>query len=475
MQGYEIVIGLEVHAELNTKSKVFCGCSTSFGAPPNTQCCPVCLGMPGALPSLNERAVHHAVLAGLALDCGIHSFSKQDRKHYFYPDLPKGYQISQYDLPLCYGGHLDVEGEEGSKRIGITRIHLEEDAGKLLHTEGGGGLIDYNRSGVPLIEIVSEPDIRSSGEAVAYLRKLRAVLLYAGVSDCRMNEGSFRCDVNLSIRKKGETTLGTRTEMKNLNSFQSVRRAIDYEFKRQVTVVERGEPIRQETRRYDQNSGKTFTMRVKEDAADYRFLPDPDLRPILLSEKQLEEWRKEIPPLPEERKRQYISRYGLSSYDAEQLVNTREIADYFEETLRHTPQVKTAANLILSEVFRLSSLDSLELPVPPRHLAKLCDLLAAGDINSGTCKSLLERIWCSGGDPEEIIDREGLLQINDEAVLLSIAREVLSANAKSVADYKRGKVKALTALTGQAMARTKGRGNALTIQRLLTELLAQED
>ena len=316
MQDYEMVIGLEVHVELKTETKIFCGCSTKFGAPPNTQCCPVCTGMPGSLPVLNGKVVEYAVMAGLATNCEIATYSKQDRKNYFYPDLPKAYQISQYDLPLCSHGYLDIETEAGKKRIGITRIHIEEDAGKLTHVEGHGTLIDCNRCGVPLIEIVSEPDLRSAEETKAYLQKLRAIILYTGVSDCKMNEGSFRCDVNLSIRKKGSDQLGTRTEMKNLNSFQSVVKAIEYEFARQVSVLDEGGEVIQETRRFDMNTGKTASMRSKENADDYRYFPDPDLVPIVVSDTFRKELEDRIPVLPDQRKQQYQSQYGLSSLTA---------------------------------------------------------------------------------------------------------------------------------------------------------------
>ena len=314
---YEMVVGLETHVELKTATKIFCGCSTAFGAEPNTQCCPVCIGMPGSLPVLNRQVVHYAIKAGLAVNCRIASYSKEDRKNYFYPDLPKAYQISQYDLPLCENGYLDIETGEGRKRIGITRIHIEEDAGKLIHQEGKGTLIDYNRCGVPLIEIVSEPDFRSVEEIKAYLRKLRATILYTGVSDCKMNEGSLRVDVNLSVRKKGEETLGTRTEMKNLNSFQFIAKAVEYEFRRQVEALEAGEEIIQETRRFDQASGKTFSMRRKEDANDYRYFPDPDLPPIEVSPDLLRELQAQIPVLPDQRKKEYVKRFGLTDYAAE--------------------------------------------------------------------------------------------------------------------------------------------------------------
>ena len=378
---YEMVIGLEVHVELKTATKIFCGCSTKFGAAPNTQCCPVCTGMPGSLPVLNGKVVEYAVKAGLATGCKIATYSKQDRKNYFYPDLPKAYQISQYDLPLCSEGHLDIETESGKKRIGITRIHIEEDAGKLVHQEGKGTLIDCNRCGVPLIEIVSEPDMRSAEEAKAYLQKLRAIILYTGVSDCKMNEGSLRCDVNLSIRKKGSDKLGTRTEMKNLNSFQNVVKAIEYEYARQVSVLEEGGEVIQETRRFDMNTGKTSSMRSKENADDYRYFPDPDLVPIVVSPEFLEEIRRSIPVLPDQRKQAYQEKYGLSSLAAETLVTRKDIADYFETVAGETEYPLLAANLVSGEVARLCP-EEQAVPVVPAHIAVLSDLLGQGSLPS---------------------------------------------------------------------------------------------
>jgi aspartyl-tRNA(Asn)/glutamyl-tRNA(Gln) amidotransferase subunit B len=474
-QKFETVIGLEVHVELKTASKIFCGCSTRFGAPPNTQCCPVCTGMPGTLPVLNREVVHFAVKAGMAMGCEIAKYSKQDRKNYFYPDLPKAYQISQYDLPLCERGHLDIETDAGSKRIGITRIHIEEDAGKLVHVGGGGTQIDYNRCGVPLIEIVSEPDLRSASEVRAYLQKLRAILLYIGVSDCKMNEGSMRCDVNLSVRPFGQKEFGTRTEMKNLNSFQFISKAIEYETKRQIEATLAGEAVVQETRRYDQNTGKTFSMRRKEDAHDYRYFPDPDLMPIVVDRETLEAWRAEIPQLPDQRKQVYMQEYGLSAYDAEQLVNDIDIADYFERAAEKTSQAKILANLMLTEIFRLLPQDSTVIPIAPENLAGLAELIAQGTVNTGTAKRVLQEMWEKDEAPAAIVRREGLEQISDDGLLKTYAQEVVLNNAKSVADYKAGKEKAFQALVGQMMAKTKGKGNPAKIKELLLELLQQEE
>ena len=469
---YEMVIGLEVHVELKTATKIFCGCSTKFGAAPNTQCCPVCTGMPGSLPVLNGKVVEYAVKAGLATGCKIATYSKQDRKNYFYPDLPKAYQISQYDLPLCSEGYLDIETESGKKRIGITRIHIEEDAGKLVHQEGKGTFIDCNRCGVPLIEIVSEPDMRSAEEAKAYLQKLRAIILYTGVSDCKMNEGSLLCDVNLSIRKKGSDKLGTRTEMKNLNSFQNVVKAIEYEYARQVSVLEEGGEVIQETRRFDMNTGKTSSMRSKENADDYRYFPDPDLVPIVVSPEFLEEIRKSIPMLPDQRKASYQEKYGLSSLAAETLVTRKDIADYFETVAGQTEYPLLAANLVSGEVARLCP-EEQAVPVAPEHIAVLADLLGQGKINGGTCKKVIAQLFKEDGDPMEIIEAQGLQQISDPQVLRPMAEEVLRQSQKVVQDYKGGNKNAFHALVGQMMKKTQGKGNPQVIGQVLSELLEQ--
>lgn len=473
IKNYEMVIGLEVHVELKTNTKIFCGCSTAFGAEPNTQCCPVCTGMPGSLPVLNKRVAEYAVKAGMALNCNIAPYSKQDRKNYFYPDLPKAYQISQYDLPLCEHGYLEIESENGAKRIGITRIHIEEDAGKLVHTESGT-MIDCNRCGVPLIEIVSEPDIRSAEEAVAYLKKLRAIILYTGVSDCKMNEGSLRCDVNLSVRKMGEKEFGTRTEMKNLNSFAFIAKAIEYEYKRQVEAIEAGEEIIQETRRFDQSSGKTYSMRKKEDANDYRYFPDPDLAPIVLSKDFLSEIKECIPQLPDERKKLYIEKYGLSAYDAEMLISDKYISDYFEETAQHTDYAKIAANIIISEVFRILPPEGGKIELEPCNLAKIAEMAGNGIVNSSTAKKLVKEVWGNNKDPEAVVKEKNLAQISDEGVLNEIICEVISANEKSVNDYKSGKTVAIKALMGQVMSKTAGKGNPAKIDELLKKALDAE-
>jgi len=471
---YEMVIGLETHIELKTASKIFCSCPTTFGAEPNTQCCPVCTGMPGALPVLNRRVVELAIKAGLATNCSIAMVSKQDRKNYFYPDLPKAYQISQYDLPLCSGGWLDVEPDDKtSRRVRITRIHIEEDAGKLIHLAGKGTLVDCNRCGVPLIEVVTEPDLRSAAEARAYLLKLRAIMLYTGVSDCRMNEGSLRCDVNLSVRKKGGDALGTRTEMKNLNSFSAVVRAIESEFVRQVGVLEQGGEVVQETRRFDAQTGKTSTMRRKEEADDYRYFPDPDLAPIVTSDQTLQRLRAQIPQLPDQRKAMYQQRWGLSSYVAEQITCSRTMADFFEQAAARTRYPALAAKLTVSEIFRLAQNQEDEAPVPlaPGRLAAAADLLGDGRLNPAGCRRLLESLWQRDGDPAARVEELDLGQISDPAVLEGYARQVLDSAPAALADYRRGKMAAFQALMGQVMGRTGGRGDPAAVKAVLERLL----
>ena len=471
-KGYEMVIGLEVHVELKTKTKIFCDCKTDFGAEPNTHVGPVCMGMPGTLPVLNKKVVDYAIKAGLATNCSIARFSKQDRKNYFYPDLPKAYQISQYDLPLCEHGYVDIETADGSKRIGITRIHIEEDAGKLVHDAKLGTLIDCNRCGVPLIEIVSEPDIRSAEEADAYLRKLRAAILYTGVSDCKMNEGSLRCDVNLSVRKPGEP-FGTRTEMKNINSFQFIAKAIDYEYRRQVDALESGESVVQETRRFDADSGKTYSMRKKEDANDYRYFPDPDLPPIVITEEKLAALKAEIPMLPDERKKLYTETYGLTAYDSEVITNELAVADYFEKTACATRYPKLAANMLITDILRSYDSENGDLPVKPERLAALADLLGDGKINSSTGKKIVGELLVSDFDPAVYVAEHGLEQINDRAVLEQAVREVLMSDAKSVASYKAGKTAALKALVGKVMAKTGGKANPVIVNELTQALITE--
>ena len=472
-KGYEMVIGLEVHVELKTKTKIFCSCPTTFGAEPNTQCCPVCMGYPGTLPVLNKKVVEYAVKAGLATNCTIANYSKQDRKNYFYPDLPKAYQISQYDLPLCERGWLDVETEEGAKRIGITRIHIEEDAGKLVHDDKHGTMIDCNRCGVPLIEIVSEPDIRSAEEAKAYLQKLRAIILYTGVSDCKMQEGSLRCDVNLSVRKAGETKFGVRTEMKNLNSFQFIVKAIEYEYKRQVDALEAGEAVVQETRRFDPATGKTYTMRSKENANDYRYFPDPDLPPIELTDAAIKALGAEIPELPDVRKKAYMAEYGLTAYDGEVLTSDKAMADYFEAAAKATAYPKLAANILISEFMRLIEGESFVCPVSAAHLGELATLVGDDVINSSTAKKLIKDMFETDASPKALVEERGLAQINDEELLGRLVAEAVAASPKSVADYKKGKLAAAKSIVGIVMGKTAGKGNPVIINRLLEAELAK--
>ena len=470
LHGYEMVIGLEVHVELKTKTKIFCSCKTDFGAAPNTQCCPVCMGFPGTLPVLNQQVVHYAVLAGLATGCEITRFSKQDRKNYFYPDLPKAYQISQYDLPLCVGGHLTIETPDGEKRIGITRIHIEEDAGKLVHDAEHGTLIDCNRCGVPLIEIVSEPDIRTPQEAVAYLQKLRAVIAYTGVSDCKMNEGSLRCDVNLSIHKPSEP-FGTRTEMKNLNSFQSVQKAIEEEYRRQVEAVEKGEAIVQETRRFDQTTGKTSSMRRKENANDYRYFPDPDLAPIVTSDETISAWKSELPVLPDDRKAKYMADFGLTAYAAEQLVNDKALAEYFEAACANSRAPKVLGNLMITEIFRLLPPESAAIPISPAHMGRLADMVEEGVISSGVAKRVIAALWEQDQDPDAWVEANGLKQLNDEAALRAYAREAIATHPDLVAGYRAGKQALSKALMGTAMSLSSGKANPAKLQQLMDEEL----
>lgn len=471
---YEVIIGLEVHAELSTKTKIFCSCPTTFGANPNTQVCPICMGMPGTLPVLNEKVVEYAVKAGLATNCEIARKSKNDRKNYFYPDLPKAYQISQYDEPLCEHGYVEIENEDGKKKIGLTRIHIEEDAGKLNHDEfGGGSLVDLNRAGVPLIEIVSEPDLRSAEEVDSYLKKLKSILEYIEVSDCKMQEGSFRADVNVSVRKKGDTKLGTRTEMKNMNSFRSITRAIEYEVDRQIDVLEDGGKIEQETLRWDEVSGKTFSMRDKEDAQDYRYFPDPDLVAINLSDEYIENIKNNLPELPESRKERYLKEYKLSEKDASIITSSKYLSDLFEGAIKECNNPKAVSNWIISDISRIlneTEMDPIEIPFDSKQLGKLVILIDKGTISSSIGKKVLEELFENPKDPEEIIKEKGWIQISDEGAIKEVVMKVLEANPQSIADYKAGKDRALGFLVGQAMKETKGKANP----KMLNEMFLEE-
>lgn len=468
---YEVVIGLEVHAELLTDSKIFCSCTTEFGGAPNTHCCPVCLGLPGVLPVANKKAVELAVKAALALNCEIAGYSKFDRKNYFYPDLPKAYQISQYDLPLAVNGYVDIETEEGVKRIGIKRVHMEEDAGKLVHSEAGDySLVDYNRTGVPLIEIVSEPDIRSSEEARLYLNKLKSILQYTEVSDCKMQEGSLRCDANISLRPKGSGEFGTKTELKNMNSFKAVQKALDYEIERQRKVLERGESVIQETRRWDESRGITVSMRSKEEAHDYRYFPEPDLPPVVIDREFVERIRASIPELSHERKRRYINEYGLPEYDAGVLTDSKKLSDFFEECVRKYPNAKVVSNWIMGELLGALNAEDKEIedtPLTPDHLVEMFTLMDKGTISGKIAKTVFKEMFETGKKPAKIVEEKGLVQISDEGELEKIIDKVIQENPQSVEDYRNGKEKALGFLVGQVMKHTKGKANPQLVNKLL--------
>ena len=474
-EDYEVIIGLEVHSELSTKTKIFCSCPTEFGALPNTQTCPICMAMPGTLPVLNEKVVEYAVKAGLATNCEISRNSKNDRKNYFYPDLPKSYQISQFDKPLCEHGYVEIEVNGEKKKIRLTRIHIEEDAGKLNHDEfGGGSLVDLNRAGVPLIEIVSEPDLRSAEEVEQYLRKLKSILEYIEVSYCKMQEGSLRADVNVSVRKKGDTKLGTRTEMKNMNSFRSIVRAIEYEVDRQINVLEEGGKIEQETLRWDDVSGKTFSMRDKEDAQDYRYFPDPDLVAIKLSEEYIQNIKDSLPELPESRKERYLRDYGLSEKDANLITASKYLSDLFENATKVCNNPKAVNNWIISDISRIlneTEMEPIEIPFDSNQLGKLVLLIDKGTISSSIGKKVLTELFENPRDPEEIIKEKGWIQISDEGAIKEVVLKVLEANPQSIADYKGGKDKALGFLVGQAMKETKGKANPQMLNKMFLEEL----
>lgn len=470
---YEMVIGLEVHVELKTRTKIFCGCETLFDAPPNTQICPVCMGLPGALPSLNASVVSFAARAGLATGCRVANHSRLDRKHYFYPDLPKAYQISQHERPLCEMGWLDIETEAGSRRIGIERIHIEEDAGKLLHDEAEGTRVDLNRCGVPLIELVTKPDLRSSAETRVFLQKLRAILLTIGVSDCRMNEGSMRCDVNLSVRPVGAKTLGTRTEMKNLNSFAYAVKAIEQEFRRQTAALEAGEAIVQETRRFDPATGKTYAMRGKENADDYRYFPDPDLPAVYLSNQDIQALRESLPELPDARVARYQRDYGLTGREAEPLCAHLPLSAAFDEAAPLAKEPARLWSLLMSEWVRQLSEDD-PVPVSAARLASLSDLVSDGVVHLGTAKMVLREMLHSGEAPDIIVARLGLVQISDRAALEDAVTRVLCEREKLVQAYLGGKTSVKQALMGAVMAAMQGRANPALTAEILEEKLLQK-
>ena len=473
---YETVIGLEVHVELATKTKIFCGCSTAFGGAPNTHTCPVCTGMPGSLPVLNKKVVEYAAAVGLATNCNITKDCKFDRKNYFYPDNPQNYQISQLYLPICRDGHVDIELEDGTvKPVRIHEIHMEEDAGKLVHDDWSGeSLVDFNRSGVPLIEIVSEPDMRSAKEVIAYLEKLRLIIQYLGASDCKLQEGSMRADVNLSVREVGTAEFGTRTETKNLNSFSAIERAIEAEKNRQIDLIESGEKVVQETRRWNDDKEYSYAMRSKEDAQDYRYFPDPDLVPIHISDEWLEEIRSRQPEFKTEKMKRYKEEFGIPDYDIEILTDSKKLADIFEQTTAICNNPKKVSNWLMVETMRIikeKSMDVSDISFSPANLAALIKLTDDGSINSSVAKEVFEKIFDEDIDPDKYIEENGLKQVNDEGALKKTVEDVIAANPQSVEDYRSGKEKAIGFLVGQTMKAMKGKANPAMVNDMLKELL----
>ena len=476
---FEPVIGLEVHAQLKTKSKIFCGCSTVFGAPPNTNTCQVCLGMPGVLPVLNKKVVEYTIKMALATHCTITSPNRFARKNYFYPDLPKGYQISQFELPIAEHGWLEVEDGGRTKKIGITRIHMEEDAGKLIHdVHKPLSYVDLNRTGVPLMEIVSEPDIRSPEEATAYLKKLHAILRYLDICDGNMQEGSFRCDANISLRPAGREKFGIRTELKNMNSFRNVQRALEYEIRRQRDILLDGGEVVQETLLWDADRNVTNSMRGKEEAHDYRYFPDPDLIPVVIDENWIENTRKTLPELPDERRQRFISALGMPEYDAEVLTSSKDLADYFEAALEVYPQAKKLSNWMMTELMReLKGEDSIDIegcPITPQNLGLLLAMIDKGTISGKIAKAVFMDMLASGKDPETLVKEKNLVQVSDEGELLAIVREIIAANPGQVAEYRAGKTKLMGYFVGQLMQKTKGRANPKLANQLLSQELGKE-
>ena len=475
-EDYELVVGLEVHAELSTKTKIFCSCPTDFGGEPNTHCCPVCMAMPGALPVLNEKVVEYAIKAGFATNCRIADVSKNDRKNYFYPDLPKSYQISQFDMPLCEEGYVEIDLENGEKKkIRLVRIHIEEDAGKLNHDDyGRGSLVDLNRAGVPLIEMVSYPDLRSTKEVDNYLKKLKSILEYIDVSDCKMEEGSLRADVNVSVRKKGDTEFGTRTEMKNMSSFRSIVRAIEYEFQRQIDVIEDGGKIYQETLRWDEVSGKTFPMRNKEDAQDYRYFPEPDLVTIRITEEMKERIKNTLPEMPEARRKRYIEDFKLPEYDAGVLTSEKALSDLFEGANKVCNNPKTVSNIIMTDIIgylNAEEIESKNIPFKAEDLGNLIILIDKGTISSSIAKKVLVEMFENPREPQKIIEEKGWVQISDEGAIKEVVLKILEANPQSIADFKAGKDRALGFLVGQAMKETRGKANPNMLNEMFLEEL----
>ena len=482
---YEAVIGLETHCQLITNTKVFCNCSTEFGTLPNTNICPICMGYPGVLPVLNQRVLEYAVKAGLALNCQIAPYSKFDRKQYFYPDLPKNYQISQYDLPIAEHGWLEIElvdadGNPRRKTIGITRLHMEEDAGKLVHAGSDRlsgstySLVDFNRTGVPLVEIVSEPDMRSGQEAAEYAQELRRILLYLGVSDGNMQEGSLRCDVNISVRPVGQEEFGTKVEIKNMNSFNAIQRAIEYEIERQTAAIEAGDRIVMETRLWEEGSQRTISMRVKEGSSDYRYFPEPDLAPIEVSKTQLEQWRSELPELPAAKRHRYENDLNLSAYDARVLTDERAVAEYFEKAIASGANPKQAANWVMGDIaayLNNKKLNIIEIALKPETLAELTNLIEDGTISGKIAKDILPELLVEGGSAKELVERKGLIQISDTGAIEAIVDQVIAANPKELEQYRNGKTKLLGFFVGQVLKQTGGRADPKLTNQLLAKKL----
>lgn len=477
---YEAVIGLEIHCELKTKTKIFCGCATGFGAEQNTHVCPVCLGLPGVLPTVNKRVVEFGIKAGLATNCTINKYSKFDRKNYYYPDLPKNWQTSQYDLPIAEHGWVDIDVDGEKKRIRLTRIHMEEDAGKLVHSgttikDSATSNVDYNRTGVPLLEIVSEPDLRSAEEARAYMEKIKAIMEYIDVSNCRMEEGNLRADINVSLRPVGTKELGTRTEMKNINSFKNLEDAINYEIERQEEVLEDGGHIIQETRTFDPARGITLSMRSKENAHDYRYMPEPDLPPIVTSEETIEKYRSELPELPDARRARLEQEYGLSDYDAGIITSSRAMAEYFDAVVATGADPKLAANWIMGDLAKNLNEDGIDIaksPVSAERLGKMIGLIMKDTISGKIAKKVFKEMWTNEDDPEKIVKDKGLVQITDTGAIEAAVDAAIAANPKAVAEYKGGKKKAIGALVGQVMKATRGKANPQMVNKMLAEKLA---
>ena len=476
---YEAVIGLEIHSELKTATKIFCGCATTFGAEQNTHTCPVCLGLPGVLPTINRRVVEFAIKAGLATNCKINKYSKFDRKNYYYPDLPKNWQTSQYDLPIAYEGHVEIEVEGERKVVRLTRIHMEEDAGKLVHSgttikDSATSNVDYNRTGVPLIEIVSEPDMHSAAEARAYMEKIKSILEYIDVSNCRMEEGNLRADINVSLRPVGSTKLGTRTEMKNINSFKALEDAINYEIERQAEVLDDGGAIIQETRTWNPEKGITQSMRSKENANDYRYMPEPDLPPIITTDEEIEAFRKSLPELPDARRERLIKSFGLSEYDAGIITSSRAMAEYFDAVVDNGADAKLAANWIMGDLAKNLNADNLTIeksPVDAKRLAEMILLIQKGTISGKIAKTVFVEMWKSADSPEKIVKDKGLIQITDTGEIEKIVDDVIAKNPKAVEEYRAGKKKAIGALVGQIMKATKGKANPQMVNELLAKKL----